>query len=107
MIPQGDIFCLKSGDLFLIGSIFGLQNSYLIVLLLPAAGRKKEKTGSKADAWESEARHLAEELKDQLPLQEDRELVDALIVLLLPAAGRKKEKKRQGKNDLFHVNSQG
>lgn len=35
--------------------------------------------GSKADAWESEARHLAEELKDQLPLQEDRDLVDAYL----------------------------
>lgn len=35
--------------------------------------------GSKADAWESEALHLAEELKDQLPLQEDRDLVDAYL----------------------------
>lgn len=35
--------------------------------------------GSKADAWESEARHLVEELKDQLPLQEDRDLVDAYL----------------------------
>ncbi len=34
---------------------------------------------SQADAWEAETRHLAEELKAQLPLQEDRELVDAYL----------------------------
>ncbi len=35
--------------------------------------------GCQADAWEAEARHLAEELKLLLPLQEDRDLVDAYI----------------------------
>ncbi len=35
--------------------------------------------GCQANAWEAEVRHLAEELKSQLPLQEDRDLVDAYI----------------------------
>ncbi len=32
-----------------------------------------------ADAWEAEARNMAEQLKSQLPLAEDRDLVDAYI----------------------------
>ena len=35
--------------------------------------------GTQAEAWEAEARHLAEELKIQLPLQEDRDLIDAYL----------------------------
>lgn len=35
---------------------------------------------SKADDWEAEARHIAEELKEQLPLQEDRDLVDEYLL---------------------------
>lgn len=33
----------------------------------------------RSNAWEAEARNLAEQLKAQLPLQEDRELADAYI----------------------------
>ena len=32
-----------------------------------------------ADAWEAEARGLADQLKSHLPLQEDRDLVDAYL----------------------------
>ena len=41
-----------------------------------------------ADAWETETRHLAEELKVQLPLQEDRDLVDGYISAVEEQAGR-------------------
>ena len=36
---------------------------------------------SRANAWEAETRNLAEQLKSQLPLAEDRDLVDAYITV--------------------------
>ena len=41
-----------------------------------------------ANAWEAECRNVAEWLKNQLPLQEDQELVDAYMVSAEEQAGR-------------------
>ena len=44
--------------------------------------------GFRADAWETEARNAAEQLKSQLHFQEDRELVDAYITAAEEQVGR-------------------
>ena len=44
--------------------------------------------GCWADAWEAETRHLAEELRAQLPLEEDQELVDAYLAAAEEQAAR-------------------
>lgn len=43
---------------------------------------------SHANAWEAEVRNLAEQMKAQLPLQEDRDLVDAYIAAVEEQAQR-------------------
>lgn len=45
-------------------------------------------SGFRANAWEAEARNAAEQLKTWLPLQEDRDLVDAYVAAVEEQAGR-------------------